>query len=337
MSRSTCVRGGAMSITAMMASWLIACGGSMPTNSEAAPSPVGADVPAATSPESGSGATPGTESGSGATPGTEIGSGATPGTEIGSGATSGSIGSEPSQEAASTAGARWSPKPGTSWQIQFSGTLNTNVNAQAFDLDLFDTPQSVIQALKAQGKKVICYFSAGSYENWRPDAKQFPAQVLGAALSGWPGERWLDIRAPQLIELMKRRMDLAVQKKCDAVDLDNMDGYTNPTGLPLTAQHQLNYNRTLAAEAHARGLSIGLKNDLNQIRDLVDHFDFEINEQCFFYNECQLLQPFIQAGKAVFSIEYTGRVSDVCKKANAMNFDTLIKNLQLDAARTACR
>lgn len=317
MSRSKRVRGGAWSITAMMASWLMACGGPMPADAQTAPSQVDGESPSAPSPESG-------------------------GTEA-----PGGIGSEPAldpsqeppleQESPSTAAARWVPKPGTSWQIQFSGALNTNVNVQAFDLDLFDTPPSVIQSLKARGTKVICYFSAGSYEDWRPDARQFPTQVLGAALDGWPGERWLDIRSPAVVTLMKRRLDLAVQKKCDAVDLDNMDGYTNPTGLPFNAQDQLTYNRTMAAEAHARGLSIGLKNELNQIQELVGHFDFEINEQCFFYNECHLLQPFIQAGKAVFNIEYTGRVSDVCRHANEMNFDTLIKNQNLDAARTACR
>lgn len=314
MSRSKWARGGALGITAMMASWLVACGGPAPTGSESAPSQIEGNDPAATTPESGSVDTPGSEPG--------VDSSQEP---------------PPEQEANSAAGTRWLPRPGTSWQIQFSGTLNTNVNAQAFDLDLFDTPQSVIQSLKAQGRKVICYFSAGSYEDWRPDAGQFPPQVLGAALDGWPGERWLDIRAPQLIDVMKRRLDLAVQKKCDAVDLDNMDGYTNPTGLPLNAQQQLTYNRTMAAEAHARGLSIGLKNDLNQIQDLVNNFDFEINEQCFFYNECHLLQPFIQANKAVFNIEYTGRASDICRHANEMNFDTLIKHQNLDAARTACR
>src|SRR5687768_2813433 len=47
--------------------------------------------------------------------------------------------------------ARWIPAPGTSWQIQFTGTLDTSVNVQAFDLDLFDTPASTIRALQARG------------------------------------------------------------------------------------------------------------------------------------------------------------------------------------------
>lgn len=232
---------------------------------------------------------------------------------------------------------RWIPPPGTSWQIQFTGTLDTSVNVQAFDLDLFDTPASTIRALQGRGVKVICYFSAGSHEDWRPDSGQFPPETLGNPLDGWPGERWLDIRSPAVVEIMKRRMDLAVQKKCDALELDNVDGYTNRSGFNLTAADQLRYNRRMAEEAHARGLSIGLKNDLEQVQGLVDHFDFAINESCFEYDECELLLPFIRARKAVFHIEYTGWSSEICRRANSLDFDTLFKNLSLDARRTPCR
>lgn len=44
------------------------------------------------------------------------------------------------------------------------------------------------------GRKVICYFSAGSYENWRSDKGDFPSDVLGNNLEHWEGEKWLDIR-----------------------------------------------------------------------------------------------------------------------------------------------
>jgi len=47
-----------------------------------------------------------------------------------------------------------------------------------------------------------------------------------------------------------------------------------------------------------------MKNDLEQIPDLISYFDWELNEQCFQYNECDQLLPFIQAGKPVFNIEY---------------------------------
>jgi hypothetical protein len=86
-----------------------------------------------------------------------------------------------------------------------------------------------------------------------------------------------------------------------------------------------------------RGLSIGLKNDLDQIPDLVDDFDWALNEQCFEYEECDTLLPFIAANKAVFGVEYEGNTASFCPEANAMNFDWLKKNLDLDAFRVACR
>ncbi len=232
----------------------------------------------------------------------------------------------------------WRPAPGTSWQWQLSGTIDTSFNVQMYDIDLFDAPQSVIDQLHAEGRTVICYFSAGSWEDWRPDAGDFPAAVIGSPLEGWPGEKWLDIRQIEtLAPLMRARLDRAVQKGCDGVEPDNVDGYANATGFPLTAADQLAYNRFLSAEAHARGLSIGLKNDLDQIGDLLPDFDWALNEECFTYDECALLVPFIQAGKAVFGVEYDLNTTDFCPQANAMNFDFLKKHWELDAWRQSCR
>ncbi len=48
----------------------------------------------------------------------------------------------------------------------------------------------------------------------------------------------------------------------------------------------LRRRRFLAAAARERGLLVGLKNDLDQIPDLVHDFDFAVNEQRFEYDEC---------------------------------------------------
>lgn len=232
----------------------------------------------------------------------------------------------------------WQPAPGTSWQWQLSGNIDTSIDAQMYDIDLFDTPQAVIDELHGNGRTVICYFSAGSWEDWRDDAADFPPSVLGSPLEGWPGEKWLDIRQIDVLApIMGVRLDTAVSKQCDGVEPDNVDGYNNNTGFPLTSQDQLAYNRWLAVEAHARGLSIGLKNDLDQIPDLVDQFDWALNEQCYQYDECDLLLPFVQAGKAVFGVEYEGNPTEFCPYFNNLNFDWLQKNWDLDAWRIACR
>ncbi len=237
-----------------------------------------------------------------------------------------------------TQNSRWQPIIGTQWQIQYTGSINTSLNVAAFNLDLFDTDASVITKLHASGKHVICYFSAGSHENWRPDAGKFSSSVLGRDMDGWAGEKWLDVRQINtLIPLMKARMQLAANKGCDAVDPDNVDGYTNNTGFALNYNHQLTYNKALAKEAHSLGLAISLKNDLDQIRDLVNDFDFAVNESCFEYDECSLLTPFVKAGKPVFGIEYNLNTTSFCPQANASNLDFLKKNLSLDAARVSCR
>lgn len=232
----------------------------------------------------------------------------------------------------------WRPAPGTTWQWQLTGLpVDLSVDAAMYDVDLFDNDASVVTALHARGRKAVCYISAGTWEDWRPDAGQFPASVKGSNVEGWPGERWLDIRnLTALGPIMEARMDLCKSKGFDGIEPDNVDGYTNGTGFPLTAQDQLAYNRFLAGAAHKRGLSVGMKNDIDQAAALQPAFDWAINEQCFQYDECDALLPFIQAGKAVFQAEYELSVNEFCPQARQMRFSSILKNIDLDAYRVSC-
>jgi hypothetical protein len=243
----------------------------------------------------------------------------------------------------------WQPPLNSAWHIQFTGAQSippapvrtydgkTAPPVTVYNLDLFDTPPTTINAIHAAGGRVICYFSAGSYEDWRPDAAKFPASVLGNS-NGWPGERWLDIRQTNILgPIMAARMDLCRQKGFDAIDTDNMDAYTNRTGFPLTAADQFAYNKLMAQLVHQRGLSIGLKNNVAQATELLPYFDFAINEQCFYYKECDYLRNYVAAGKAVFQIEYDLPPASFCPQANALNFNSVHKNMSLDAARVPCR
>lgn len=231
----------------------------------------------------------------------------------------------------------WTPSPGTSWQWQLTDAIDTSFTVQMYDIDLFDTPQSTIAELQARDIVVVCYFSAGSDEDWRPDAHAFPESVKGRS-NGWSGERWLDIRALDILgPILLARMDKAVEKGCDGVEPDNVDAYANESGFALSAQDQIDFNIWLAESAHARGLSIGLKNDLDQVAQLEPWFDWALNEQCVQYNECDLLTPFVEAGKAVFGVEYSGDPEEICAVTNALDFDWLIKPLHLGATRQACR
>lgn len=232
----------------------------------------------------------------------------------------------------------WQPTPGGRMHIQYAGTLNTNLAVSSYNIDLVDTTQAQINAIKANGKKVICYFSAGSWENWRPDQASFPASVKGNTMDGWPDEKWLDVRAlSTLMPIMEARMDLAVSKGCDAVDPDNMDGYTNSTGFTLTRADQLAYFQALADAAHARGLALSLKNAMGLLPEALADADFSVNEQCYEYNECDTLLPFIAANKPVYGIEYNRATTVFCPSANSWNFDSQKKTLDLNATGTQCR
>ncbi|NQY85076.1 MAG: endo alpha-1,4 polygalactosaminidase [Alcanivorax sp.] len=241
-----------------------------------------------------------------------------------------------------TSGDWYRPAVDVNAQVQLQGTPNISYDVELYVLDLFDTDSAAIDALHADGRKMICYFSAGTFENWRDDAGRFTATDKGRRLGNWPGERWLDIRSQNVRAIMADRLDLAVQRGCDGVDPDNVDGYANRTGLPLTYQDQIDYNTWLAEQAHQRGLAISLKNDLGQINDLVAHFDFAINESCHEWDECELLMPFIEAGKPVVHINYLyaddpiGR-AELCLYTQSLGFRTLTLPQMLDGSfRHSC-
>ncbi|MFL6287308.1 MAG: endo alpha-1,4 polygalactosaminidase, partial [Actinomycetes bacterium] len=94
----------------------------------------------------------------------------------------------------------------------------------------------------------------------------------------------------------------------------------------------------VAAQAHARGLSVGMKNGVEVVdADTVAAFDWALNEECFQYHECGAYDPFIAGGKAVFNVEYVGRMSSYCPKAVERQFSTLKKRLALGAWRKVCQ
>ena len=159
--------------------------------------------------------------------------------------------------------------PGTSWQWQIDGnTIDETVldgvtnPKKMYDIDLFATDASTIQRLHAKGIYVVCYVETGSWENYRPDAGAYPASVLGNTLGGFPNERLVDIRQIAVLQpIIAARFDIAKAKGCDGIEPDLDDTYNGyNTGFPLTMQHQLAFNKAVADLAHARGMSIGLKN-----------------------------------------------------------------------------
>lgn len=239
----------------------------------------------------------------------------------------------------------WTPTAGETWQIVLLNALNnTSLNVSVYDIDLFTNPTSTIDTLHAQNKKVICYFSAGSYEPGRPDSDQFTATDKGKELVGWPGEYWLQTASSNVRHIMTSRLQLAKSKGCDGVDPDNVDGYDNENGLGLTTLSAVDYLGFLADTAHGLNLSIGLKNGGAIVDNVVEVMQWEVNEQCEQYNECPLFQPFIDANKPVFQIEYPSSAPKVstsakqasCNSPSEQGFSTILKNMDLDEWIEAC-
>jgi hypothetical protein len=263
----------------------------------------------------------------------------------------------------------WHPALASRWQYQLQGVaayastggINVNISGvpftggaavspSVFDIDLYVDPAvagnnttfntAAVNAIHANGAKAICYVSAGTFEPWRPDVASYPESIKGRAVGGFKDEKWVDIRQTNiLLPIMDARVAKCKQAGFDGVEWDTVDGYTNRTGFPLTAADQLFYDASLANLAHSYGLTVALKNDVEQLPDLSPYFDYAINEQCQQYSECDGYSTyFISHGKAVFQVEYKLGLTKFCPQANAANRNAIKKTYDLfDTPWTPCR
>jgi hypothetical protein len=286
---------------------------------------------------------------------------------------------------------RWDPPAGARWQYQLessdkslksTGGIDVNicrpragggpcVRPQVLDIDLYEDGQvsgndhtvdtAAVNAIHRRGGHAICYLSAGTAENFRPDYQEYVRfnrthdhSLIGKPFSGrFPNEYWLNINNDHGQRSFILRELTARTRKCanagfDAVEYDNVETYAQPTrvtGWKVSAHTQLIFNKALARMAHANGLAVGLKNDLGQVPKLEPDFDFAVNEQCFQYRECTNnpspgYKAFLRDGKPVFQVEYRIPPSRFCDKANRLGISSIkkAKNFSLNAKPwTSCR
>jgi endo-alpha-1,4-polygalactosaminidase (GH114 family) len=209
---------------------------------------------------------------------------------------------------------------------------------------------AAVAAIHANGAKAICYIDAGGAESFRPDYPEYQAFnascngcLFGRPIGGFRNEFWLNInnnlgqRTFILAEISKR-LDHCRTDGFDGVEMDVVDAWSNRTGLTISGDTQLLFNTALANLAHSKGFTVALKNDVEQIPDLAPYFDYGINEQCEQYSECGNYTTFVNAGKAVFQVEYKLSTSKFCPPANAANRNAIIKTFDLfDLPWTPCR
>ena len=257
------------------------------------------------------------------------------------------------------------PAVGSTWQWQLrpdegaatDTVIDTSVVADMYEIDGFQNDAATVATLKSlpgtsvSQRGVTCYWSAGTLENWRPDATQYDPMLLGNPYFGFENERWIDIRQiSALAPLLEARMDLCKAKGFDAIEFDNMDAWykANNTGLNITQADAVAFVVYLAGEAHERGLSMALKSVVEIVPQVRHHVDFSVVEECFANNECTRSSPntgghygydmMTEIGKPVFVAEYQeyDQANNVCARSNRLGFSTVYKHPTLDSYRVSC-
>eukprot|EP00475_Leptophrys_vorax_P043698 TRINITY_DN8498_c0_g4_i1.p1 TRINITY_DN8498_c0_g4~~TRINITY_DN8498_c0_g4_i1.p1 ORF type:complete len:369 (+),score=6.14 TRINITY_DN8498_c0_g4_i1:159-1109(+) len=218
--------------------------------------------------------------------------------------------------------------------------------AVVFDIDGFSATPATIARLHAAGKRVVCYFSFGTAEDYRPDYKQFPRAALGGMVcmtddcsQAWPGERWLDVRNAAVRSVLEKRVQLGKRKGCDGIEPDNMDAWNGNImkgaigRFKITAADQINFNAWTANIVHKYGMSVGLKNAGNLATvQMARLFDWALVEQCNEFSDwsadawyqgkfgCDWSNEFVRNGKAVFVAEYVDTWGASAGIVNGMQF-----------------
>ena len=229
--------------------------------------------------------------------------------------------------------AEWRPQLGQRLDIQLTAPFDLTRSADIMVLELFTTSPTRLQQLRSRGGATVCYVAAGIWESWRPDAGQFPQPALGGSPLSRPGQRWLDIRRPELRPILERRLDLCRDRGFDGILLTGLDGYVRGSGFALEPEQQLAFNRWLAEAAHQRGLAAGIMNDLGQAAELATAFDFLVADACVAQRDCTQAEPFLRAGKPVHLVGYTNvarRMDEACALAGTIGAPLIIKTQSLN-------
>lgn len=241
----------------------------------------------------------------------------------------------------------WTPEPGEAhdWEIQLAAPLDVEAAHAMYVLDLWDVatettidyddgPVTVpagalagaVADLHARTPRpiVVCHVDTGAIRLTDPDAMKFPGFEAAppddptppaeGSVIGWStpdGKRYLDLRqasTPLWSPLIEKRIQLAKDLGCDAIDGHYNDSVGTFSGFTVTGDDAVARYQEVAAQAHARELSAGMRATtpagLVLTPGLVDSFDWMLAERCAEAEACDQTQPFTQAQKAVFALEY---------------------------------
>jgi hypothetical protein len=199
-------------------------------------------------------------------------------------------------------------------------------------------PSPVVEAIHSAGHYSVCYVEVGAFQTGFPDDSDFASADYGSGakryqMQGYPNEWWFDISgfknyvagepstlagsAPNIAAALSKRFGWCRLEGQDAVEPDDLDGYTNKSatgakggGWGLTQADSAGFERWLAYQVHADGLAILQKNDPANAGADEPLFDGVLTEECNFYNDpCAGKggdwDAYLSAGKPVLDAEYT--------------------------------
>ena len=290
-----------------------------------------------------------TVTGTGTSTSSTTGSGTGTGVASGTGSNSETGSVTATSTDSSTGGSLWKPSstPTIRWDWQIGASSDAAIippaGSQMIDVDGFNVSAQKVAALHAGGLKVVCYLDVGSYETGRPDSADYPAALKLSEDPDWPGEWFLDVRdvfksGSVLAGILNKRFQMCKDKGFDAVEPDNLDNWAANRSI-LTEQDQVDFDGWVADRVHALGISVALKNCPELVtrldrtgQRLVDKFDFELDEQCQEYSECDSFTEFSKAGKAIFDVEYKANLTLNCSQFSSLSINPLKKDLDLVGA-----
>lgn len=245
-------------------------------------------------------------------------------------------------------GSCYAPEIHDRWQWQLSCSpdiptctklISPGDQVQFYDIDWEENSKKTVRKIHNSGGRAIAYISAGTWENYRSDKDDFPKCVIGTQYEEWPDEYWLDVRRIDvLLPIMRERMKVCKKKGFDGVQFDNLDGFQQSTGFPLTRKDYVKYAARLSNIAHTMGLSCAWENSVELRKELLPYMDWFLMEECFAHGECSAARTFTDAGKFVGGVEYVEGVNSMkfCNTYAKFHISGMLKKINLGFYRTPC-
>jgi hypothetical protein len=238
------------------------------------------------------------------------------------------------------------------WDIilQIEGLPTPPPKVDYLEIDGFESTKEQVDAIKAQGTKAICYISAGTAEDFRPDFAEFKKipNTIGNAYPNFEGDYFINTNHwRDFFPVMKKRIQMCKDKGFDYVDFDVIDSYDvdpEEMGFRLSQETQTDYITALTKAAHESELKTVQKNATELAAKLEPHFDALLTEECVRLDFCGDAEPYVAAGKPVFNVEYPESWKDkpfsresVCDVSDKTKVRTILSTLALDGPATdAC-